>query len=195
MDHLNFSSFLNANIEKTDLYLKPLLEHCKEQSFSKGEFLLQPGEYCKHSFYVEKGLLRQYSLDANGKEHIIQFAPENWFVSERDSVFFDNPASYYIQAIEVSRVLLFEEKFIIELSQKNEAFNEQNNRMLHKHIKSLQKRINMLLGATAEERYLDFIKTYPDVLLRVPQTMVAAYLGITPESLSRVRKSLAKKNT
>ena len=66
--------------------------------------------------------------------------------------------------------------------------------MLHNHIRQLQKRIELLLCATAEERYLDFIKVYPDILLRVPQTMVASYLGIMPESLSRVRKELANKN-
>jgi len=66
--------------------------------------------------------------------------------------------------------------------------------VLQKHVKSLQDRINSLLGETAEERYLKFIKMYPDLLLRVPQWMVASYLGITPESLSRVRKELARKN-
>ena len=89
---------------------------------------------------------------------------------------------------------MLEEELLVRLSQEDQAFNEFNNKLLHNHIRQLQKRINLLLSATAEERYLDFIEIYPDLLLRVPQTMVASYLGITPESLSRVRRVLATKN-
>ena len=78
-----------------------------------------------------------------------------------------------------------------KLAEQNKSFLKFNNKLLHNHIRHLQKRITQLLSATAEERYLDFIKIYPDILLRVPQSMVASYLGITPESLSRVRKDLA----
>ncbi len=132
--------------------------------------------------------------DDKGKEHIVQFAPENWFVTDRESVFFNQKSSYFIQALENSSVLLLDEAFILLPSQKNNSFIEFNNKLLHNHIRHLQKRITQLLGATAEERYLDFIKIYPDLLLRVSQAMVASYLGITPESLSRVRKELSGKN-
>ena len=71
---------------------------------------------------------------------------------------------------------------------------EKNDLLLQKHIRNLQNRVNSLLADTAEERYMTFIKMYPDILLRAPQWMVASYLGITPESLSRVRKELSKKN-
>ena len=86
------------------------------------------------------------------------------------------------------------EDFEPSLSKKLANFSAFNTKLLHNHISHLQERIDLLLGATAEERYLHFIKMYPDILLRVPQTMVASYLGITPEGLSRVRKDLAQKN-
>lgn len=194
MNHFNFTSFLTSNAGIEEEYLDKLLGNCKVRSVKKGEFLLRIGEHCKHSFFVEKGLLRQFSIDNKGKEHIIQFAPENWFVTDRESVYFDQPSKYFIQAIEDSKVLLLEEHFIAALARQDQAFSDFNNRLLHNHIRHLQKRINLLLSATAEERYLDFINAYPDVLLRVPQTMVASYLGITPESLSRVRKDLASKH-
>lgn len=89
---------------------------------------------------------------------------------------------------------MIDENFIQMLSKKISSFSGFNNKLLHNHIRHLQKRINLLLSASAEDRYLQFIATYPDILLRVPQTMVASYLGITPESLSRVRKELARKN-
>jgi CRP-like cAMP-binding protein len=194
MKHFRFTSFLTTNANFEDNFIAKLTEQCSFKNITKDEFLLQEGGYCKHTFFVEKGLLRQYSIDDKGKEHIIQFAPENWLVTDRDSVFFAKPSQYYIQAVEDSVVLFIEEKLILELSQKDKSFHEYNNRLLHNHIKNLQKRINMLLGATAQERYLDFTNTYPDILLRVPQIMVASYLGIAPESLSRVRKNLSQKN-
>jgi CRP-like cAMP-binding protein len=139
-------------------------------------------------------LLRQYSIDKKGKEHIISFAPENWFVTDRGSAFFNEPTAFFIQAMEDSQVVMVDEGFIQRLSKKSPEFTEFNNRLLHNHIRQLQKRINLLLSASAEDRYLQFMATYPDILFRVPQAMVASYLGITPESLSRVRRKLTQKN-
>ncbi|ELR68888.1 cAMP-binding protein [Fulvivirga imtechensis AK7] len=193
MNTFNFTTFLTSNIDIERQYLDKLLDSCKVKQVAKGEYLVRVGEHCHHSFFVEKGLLRQFSIDDKGKEHIIQFAPENWFVTDRESVYFDQPSKFFIQAVEDSTVLFLEEHFIAALAREDQAFADFNNRLLHNHIRHLQKRINLLLSASAEERYLDFVKTYPDVLLRVPQTMVASYLGITPESLSRVRKELASR--
>lgn len=161
---------------------------------SKGELLLQYGEVCRNTFFVEKGLLRMFSIDKNGKEHIIQFAPENWLIGDRSSLYFSEKSNYYIEAVEDSEVSVLQRDFFNKLLEEFPNSIEKNDLVLQKHVKSLQDRINSLLGETAEERYLKFIKMYPDLLLRVPQWMVASYLGITPESLSRVRKELARKN-
>lgn len=195
MNNFKLGSFLTTNIDFDSSLLDKLLSKCHEKKVKKGEFLLYTGDSCKHSFFVESGLLRQYSIDEKGKEHILQFAPENWFVSDRESAYFNQPSKYFIQALEDSSVVLIDEQFILELSKMNEDFVGFNNQLLNNHIRHLQKRITQLLSATAEERYLDFIKIYPDITLRVPQTMIASYLGITPESLSRVRKDLALKNS
>jgi len=135
-----------------------------------------------------------YSIDKNGKEHIIQFAPENWLIGDRSSLYFSEKSNYYIEAVEDSEVSVLSRDFFNKLLEEFPNSIEKSDLVLQKHVKSLQDRINSLLGETAEERYLKFIKMYPDLLLRVPQWMVASYLGITPESLSRVRKELAKKN-
>ncbi len=193
MNNFKLTTFLTSNID-IDESLKEAIEKCKSLKAGKGNFLLRQGEVCRHSLYVENGLLRYYSIDDKGKEHILQFAPETWFVTDRESAYFHQPSNYFIQALEDSSVILLDENFITELAQKNKSFLEFNNRLLHNHIRHLQNRINQLLSATAEERYLDFIKIYPDLLLRVPQSMVASYLGITPESLSRIRKDLATQN-
>ena len=194
MNNFTLTTFLTSNINIDKDILDDLVQNCKHLNISKGNFLLRQGEICRHSYFVESGLLRQYSIDNKGKEHILQFAPETWFVTDRESVYFNQPSDYFIQALEDSTVLQIDESFILHLAEENKSFLEFNNKLLHNHIRHLQKRITQLLSATAEERYLDFIKIYPDILLRVPQSMVASYLGITPESLSRVRKDLADKN-
>ena len=155
---------------------------------------MRDNEHCSQTFFVEEGLLRQYSIGSNGKEHTISFGPENWFVTDRESMYFNKPSFYNIQALEDSKVVAIDEKFIQLLSNKIPSFTSFNNKPLDNHIRQLQNRINLLLGASAEERYLEFVAMYPNILLRVPQIMVASYLGITPESLSRVRKELARKN-
>lgn len=166
----------------------------KSISVNKNQQLLQAGDICKHTFFVEKGILRLFGLDEAGKENILQFGTENWLVSDRDSVYFKEPSNYYIDALEDAVVVLLDEEFIESLARVTPSFRKKNEKLLHNHIRHLNKRIHLLLGASAKKRYLEFIKMYPDVMLRVPQWMIASYLGITPESLSRIRKDLAKEN-
>ena len=193
------------SLQNISNYLSEVLEIPKEavatcgdlytlKKVAKNELLLSEGEICMDTFFVEKGLLRMYSLDRNGKEHIIQFAPENWLISDRSSLNFNQKSKYYIEAVEDSEVFLLSKDFFTSMVEKFPQTAENNDMLLQKHIRNLQNRVNSLLADTAEERYMTFIKMYPDILLRVPQWMVASYLGITPESLNRVRKELARKN-
>lgn len=194
MSSSNFKTYLTSNLTLEEKEALSLLENYPVMEVKKNTFLLRQNEYCKNTFFVESGLLRQYALDSKGKEHTISFAPENWLVTDRESVYFDQPSAYNIQALEDSKVIMLGENFLESLSQKIPSFTEFNNKLLHNHIRHLQNRIKHLLSSSAEERYLAFVNMYPDILLRVPQTMIASYLGITPESLSRVRKELARKN-
>lgn len=189
-----FKEYLQKHVKVTDKQFEELSKHLKLKKVAKHTVLLSPGEVCEHSFFVEKGLLRSYTVDAAGKEHIIQFASENWFLSDRSSIYFNEPSDFFIDAIEETSVIIFDKDFIECASEIIKEFRAYNDRMLHKHILHMQKRINSLLGFAADRRYMDFIKLYPDLTLRVPQWMIASYLGITPESLSRVRKELAGKN-
>lgn len=194
MNSVNLTTFLISHSEIDKSVIGRLISNCRTTHIKKGGYLLRQGEKCRHSFFVESGLLRQYSIDIKGKEHILQFAPENWFMSDRESVYFDQPSSYFIQALEDTDAVLIDEDLLLQLSKSDATFLEFNNKLLHNHIRHLQKRITQLQSATAEERYLDFIKIYPDLMLRVPQHLIASYLGITPESLSRVRKELAHRH-
>lgn len=189
-----FNRYLAQILEIPEDRLQTCSKKYISKKVQKGAFLLRADEVCRFTFYVEKGLLRMFSVDKNGKEHIIQFAPENWLISDRSSLHFSEKSTYYIEAIEESEVLFLPEDFFLNLLSEFPNSVEKNNLLLQKHVKSLQDRINSLLGETAEERYLKFIKMYPDLMQRVPQWMIASYLGITPESLSRVKNALAKKN-
>lgn len=194
MNNTDLKTFLTSNLNIDEAEISSLVESCTTKKVKKDQFILRENEACKHTFFVEKGLLRQFSIDDKGKEHVLSFAPENWLVTDRESSYFNQPSKYFIEALEDSVVAVIDEEFIQLLSEKIADFTDFNNRLLHNHIRHLQNRINLLLSASAEERYLQFIAMYPDILLRVPQTMVASYLGITPESLSRVRRDLAQKN-
>lgn len=189
-----FQDYLAGSLDLKSEDMSLLLGQCSRREFAKDEFLLRQGGHSRHVFFVEQGLLKQYSVDGKGKEHILMFGPENWFVSDRESAYFHRPSLYFIRALEDSTVVLLEEETINRLAEKSESFLRFNNRLLNNHIRHLQKRITSLQSDTAEERYLTFIRMYPDILPRVSQAMIASYLGITPESLSRVRKELAERN-
>lgn len=190
----NIESYLSDILELPVEAVNLCSSHYLRKIVAKNEFLLREGEVCKGTYFVEKGLLRMYSIDNNGKEHIIQFAPEKWLISDRSSLHFNEKSRYFIEAVEDSEVLELKNDFFSNINAAFPNTIENNDKLLQKHIRSLQNRVNSLLADTAEERYMSFIKMYPDLLQRVPQWMIASYLGITPESLSRVRKELAKKN-
>jgi len=183
--------YLKGKVSFTDEQFKAISALYTPKKISKGAILLREGEVCQHTLFVIKGCLRSYVVDKNGKEHIIQFAPENWWISDRNSLVLQEPAMFYIDAIEDSEILVmdkdFDEKFSAVLPNAPQFLQV----LLQNSRKAMQRRIVELLSASAEERYLSFIKSYPTIVLRVPQKMIASYLGITPESLSRIRKDVA----
>ena len=189
-----FAQYLRDRLSITDEQASEAVSCLKTKTIKKGEILLNAGDLKSESYFINSGLLRYFSIDEKGKEHIIQFAPENWMLSDRDTFVFNEPSVFYIEAIEDTEVVVVKKDFFSAIQNIVPEILQLNILMLHNSIRFMQKRINMLLSATAEERYLDFIKLYPNLTLRVPQWMIASYLGVTPESLSRVRKDLAKKH-
>ncbi len=187
-----FRDYLVKKSGLTDVEWQQILPELKCREVKKGEVLVEPGVSFPYFFFVEKGLLRFYSLDKDGKEHIVQFAPENWFVGDRNGAYCGTPTEFWIDVLEDSTVIVLDKYFIEKIESISPSFRKANEGLLQNHIRLLQQRINMLLSATAEQRYLSFIQLYPNLTLRVPQWMIASYLGITPESLSRVRRKLAE---
>ncbi len=165
----------------------------QSRSVKKGEMLVREGELSSKIFYVKKGVLRSYSLDEKGKEHIFVFAPEGWIVSDSEAIALDAPSNLFIDAVEASEIEVID-KLILQNVMITSQATEKIIMNLMKRISVLQKRVIMLMSFSALQRYTDFIKTYPDIIQRVPQRMVASYLGITPEALSKVRGTLARSN-
>ena len=188
-----FKDYLRKKITITDEQFDLISGSIKVKTFEKNKIILSPGEVSTKTYFVTEGLMRCYSVDSKGKANIIQFAPESWWLSERNG-FFNEPSDFFIDTIEPTKVLIIPRNYFNDASVHVPCLHDLNNNMLNNSIRFMQKRINMLLSATAEERYLDFIRLYPNLTLRVPQWMIASYLGITPESLSRVRKDLAHKH-
>lgn len=191
MDQYLFADYLRSNVPLSEGQLQTLLEGSRVLELDRGAFVMHRGDTCHHRFFIERGAVREYSIDSKGREHLLLFAVEGWFLVNVESVFFGRPSSYFIQTIEPTRIRLIEEARVQSLAQRDKAFDAFDRSLLYEHIQSLQHRITALQGASAEERYLHFVSAYPEVLLRVPQGMVASYLGIAPESLSRIRKALA----
>jgi len=187
----NYKKHLQSIINFSDKNWEIIEKTLVEKKVKKNEFIMVPGEYSEDYYFVESGVIRSYTIDENGKEHVLQFGTENWIVSDRNSSFCKQQSKFYIQAIEDSKVILLNEKLTNLISSLNPDYLAAQNKLVQNHVRSLQDRINLLLGATAKTRYLEFMRLYPNQLNRIPQWMIASYLGITPESLSRVRKEIA----
>jgi CRP-like cAMP-binding protein len=190
----NFKTYLQARTSITDAQFVELSKTLKVKTFVKNEIIFSQGDTSTKTYFVLDGLLRSYAIDSKGKAHIIQFAPESWWISDRNGLLYNEASDFNMDAIEATNAVIIPKDFFCEAEKYVPDIQLLNITMLNNAIRFMQKRINLLLAATAEERYLDFIKLYPNLTLRVPQWMIASYLGITPESLSRVRKDLAHKH-
>jgi len=185
-----FFDYLRIKMYLTDEQITQLKPLVKLRQVEKGKILLRVGEVCLYTSFVLKGCLRSYVIDAKGKEHIIQFAPENWLISEQISFSKKEPAIYYIDAIEATDFVALDSSFTEELNRVVSNMPQVSNPLLLNSLRSFQKRLISHLSETGEQRYLGFIKTYPSLSLRLPLWMIASYLGLAPESLSRIRKEL-----
>ena len=159
----------------------------------KKQFLLHEGEVCKNIGFVNSGCLREYTIDNKGSEHIIQFAIEDWWISDPNSFLSGLPSTYNIDALEDSKVLLLEKSAREKLLDSCPNMERFFRILIETNFVATQRRITDSLSTSAEERYVKFIKTYPKLIEQVPQNHIASYLGITPQSLSRIRKELTQK--
>ncbi len=159
----------------------------------KRQYLLQAGDISRFHAFVCRGFLRNYYVDEKGQEHIMHFAPENYWIGDRASMESGLPSKYDIDAIEESEILLLKKEDFEMIRKTIPAFNDFVNESLNKNVLVMQERIYVNISLSAEEKYSDFISKYPSISNRVPLHMIASYLGVSAETLSRVRSQSTKK--
>jgi len=153
----------------------------------KKAFLLEPGKLCKGNYFIIKGCVRQFLINQKLNEQIIHFGIENWWIADQDSLLNNQPSACYIQAIEETELLLIREEDRIGLAKEIPLLETYFRIMMQKSFVASQRRIGFIFNQTEEERYRHFSKLYPGFVQRVPQYMLASYLGFTPQFLSRLR--------
>jgi CRP-like cAMP-binding protein len=182
-----FKTYVLSRAQVSDDEFAILETIVKEKKLRKRQYLLQEGDVAKYYCFITKGLLRTYSVDEKGNEHIIRFAMENWWISDRESLLTGQPSTFNIDAIEDAELILIDKKDYDAVIAKTPAFEAMVQSILNKSFSTSQNRIRELISNTAEEKYRNFVERYPAFALRVPQAMIASFLGITPETLSRLR--------
>lgn len=183
-----FFNSISRHIKLTDEEIeltKPILRHKK---LRKRQYLLQAGDVCKVETFVIKGCLRAYTVDDKGHEHIAMFAIEGWWISDFYSLLTGSEAAQNIDALEDSEVFCIEKTDLENLYLQVPKFERLFRILLQNAFVAHQQRILAGISQTAEERYKSFIGKYPTIEQRVPQHQIASYLGITPETISRIRK-------
>lgn len=162
------------------------------ESVPKKTFLLQAGEICHYELFIVKGCIKSYFLDQKGDETILTFSTENWWVSDIASFYDRKPSKMYIETLEDCEILKIsydeKEKLLSEIPALERVFRI----LIQNHLISYQNRLFANISLSAEERYDIFLEKFPELPQRVPQHLIASYLGISPEFLSRIRRRKVK---
>lgn len=183
---------LSRHIQLTEEEKSILWSATTVRKFRKRQYILQAGDICRHENFVLKGCIRVYYVDDAGTEHIIMFAVEDWWTSDLLSFLTQTPATLNIDALEDCELVQIEHSAFEDLYRKIPKLERFFRIMMQNAYIAQQQRILFNISKTAKERYLFFIEKYPKLKQRLPQHQIAAYLGITPEFLSQIRKQLSE---
>ncbi|MFD2245050.1 Crp/Fnr family transcriptional regulator [Pontibacter ruber] len=186
-------SSINEKVRLTETEMQVCKSFFTPKKLLKKQLLLQHQEVCHFIAFVVQGILRSYTVDAKGNEHVVQFALEGWWISDNYSFLTGEPSTYNIDALEDAELLLLSRPAMDELLLKVPAMERYFRILMQNSLVALQRRLVGSLSYTAEEKYTNLIRTYPDIAQRVPQHQIASYLGIKPETLSRIRKQLTSR--
>lgn len=188
-----FQDYLSQKITLSAQDFELIQSVAKIKKLRKHQYLLQEGEIWNYKAFVCQGLLRSFRTDEKGVDHIIQFSIENWWAGDIESSTLGNPSKNNIEALEATTVLLFSNDDFEMLESKIPVFKDFIAALITQSYFASQNRVHDSISMNSEERYSKFLKTYPQIANRVPQHMIASYLGISAETLSRIRKQIQKK--
>ena len=186
--HKNIISHIRNIVDLTGQEVSVFNGFVASHHLKKKEFLHLEGKICRQLYFVEKGCLRMYFVNKNGVEQITQFALDGWWISDYQSFLNESASEYTIQAVEESRIVSIDSRNIELLLLEIPRLEKYFRLVLQKAVAGAQLRSKLLYEMSKEEFYLHFSTSFPEFMLRVPQYMIASYLGLTPEYLSELRK-------
>jgi len=189
--HKKIVAHVQKNIQLSAEEEEEFISILNEVKLQKKQQLIQPNDQVSAEYYVVKGCLQAYYLDIEGDKHIIQFAIEDWWISDFEAFFSNQPAKLFVEAIEDSQLLAIEKSSLETLYQRIPKFERFFRIKTTNAFVALRKRILSSLQKSSKERYVEFCKDYPSMEKRIPNYQIGNYLGIKAESLSRLRKELA----
>ncbi len=188
--HSYLNTYASTAISEEDFGI--IKSHFTNKKLKKRQYFLEEGKICKYTAFIIKGAMRKYYVDDQGKEHVVNLYIENWWASDRESFVMLTPSIYYIDAWEDCELLLITNESKVILCSQLPSFNEFLLKLDDRSNIATQKRITSSISSSAKVRYDDFAKRYPEFLQRFPQHIIASYLGITKETLSRVRSQVSQ---
>ena len=191
MDLQPLIDHLESYISLTEAEKQLLQGRVSRRSIRRRQFILQEGFACQHYTFIVEGCFRMYAVDAKGNEHNIQFAAENGWIADIGSFHSGKNSGFFIEAIEPSVILQVERQDLYFLYTNVPKLDRIFKVIVENNYVELQNRVLQTISSTAQERYLAFLDQYPKLALRLPNTQIASYLGITPEFLSKIRKEIA----
>lgn len=184
---------LGRNLTLSDVQV--LIKSAKTKSYEIGDIIIQEGGVKKDVFLIRKGLVRTYKINDKGDEITTMIRKENQIIASPDVILFDEPSQFYFEAMEATSVFYMDYDVLQSIIAKNPKLEANRKFFLLSILKELSQRVNSFVLHSPEERYLNFVKSNPDVIHRVPNKYIANILGITPVSLSRIRKRIASKKS
>ena len=180
-------AYISQYISLSDIEIKCIKEKVEYRTYLKDQFIIQQGDICKSACFVVSGCTKMFALDKAGQEHIIMFSIENWWTSDLGSFISQNPSGYNVKCLETTRVFDFRHQALERLYREVPQMERFFRKIIERAFVASQKRILDTFSLTATERYIAFKETYPEIEQRVPQYMIASYLGITKEFLSKIK--------
>ena len=184
-------SHIQAKVSLTDIDKEKIRAFFIPKKLRKRQYLLQEGDVCKNMAFVAKGVLRLYNVDDNGGEHMSAFGWEGWWLSDINSFLSGVPAVFNIDAIEDSEVLMISRENYEALTLAVPIMDRYLRILYQNNIVTKDRRLMSTITYSAEERYLQLAESNPQIIERIPQNMIASYLGLAPETISRIKKNIA----
>jgi CRP-like cAMP-binding protein len=187
----NISGYIHLNEEEKAFFVSLL----KPMKLKRRQMLLKQGEICRYSSFVVQGCLRGYSIDENAIEHVLNFAPQNWWIADMYSLITQKPGVLNIEALEDTQILTLSKISQEELYVKVPVFERFFRIIIENSLVSYQQRLLDNLSLTAEERYNNFCRRYPTLIRCVPSKQIASYIGVTPEFFSKMKHQMLMKKS